>query len=1207
MIKSLKRNDIRSTPFVANKSWNSQNQTFDNTISWQSGSQSGSLFLSFVDYKDGTQLSLHSSSIAYQQQDPDFLRFRIGQEITGNTFYPTSSKYYDSSVNPTNIDGTYQGLVYNTLKNLFYKETANPTQIFGLESLNPVDVNRTLTKQINVFNVPQNKFGEKIVPNSIEIKQQLDDGHFVVIDDGNTNLKLSGSHFVDVQNAMYNCVSAIINVTNTSYTYDGSPKSVKVTTIPSDLTTITTYNGSETPPTNAGTYTILSTILDGYYCGSTGSTFIISPKILPIPNPEITVIDDTVEYDGTSKSLAATTTPSDLPYTIEYKLEGVVVQYPTNVGTYIATATITGNPTATDVGSLIIYEKVKPPPKPTLNVIDDTVDYDGTSKSLNVTTSYPQGLEPIEYKLYGVVVQSPTNFGTYIATATVKDSNYTIIANGTLTINKKQLEVKFPIIPPQEYGTSKSIELNAYSDPKKFDITYSITSGQKLAKILTKNGISEIQITGQNANGIINHEVGDVTVKASTDNLTNKNYLPASENRTFTVTPKPITLNPTVSYPGSGLNVTIFTPSISSKLVLGSGDDVTITGPSAGTIASSAAGTYPVITGSSYALVGDDAAKYSLKQPTLTVTVNPTTIQLLDSFFKYDGSPYTIKDIINKGYATLTSGTYIIKFFTKKDGQLCLFTDNTDQGEYPDPKNRICEQTYYTSGQVNTNIGPFSVGEYSVTITNENSNPKEIKEAKLTISQANAYVEFEEFNQDNIKYLQFNNCLSQIEKIEKDKINIVKIKKVYYYDRTGEEKGISPIPSELKVTYDGNVTVPTVSKKYKISVTGVNANFIYNVSDTLYFDPFSLIYIIYKKGDSFVQDSSPKSGLYITSSQYYTSSNYNLLKFYHPNAVVYNWANSCSNNAALTDYKLTDYKGFSSSDLAISFILIGAGGGAGGSRLQPRNMDQFTAHYDAIGTWPRVGSSGGGGAYVAFSMPAKYLVDNNIDTMKMVTYGVGESWGNDGGISGSGIAGGPAFFVTGNSYTTNSAWLGIYAGGGGGAPATQFDYFDWSESSNGKNTRGSGGKSYINQQSRALYTSSVYPSSVYPGNTYYTNIIGGQTIDNDDVFRVGIIQEFNTAQNGLPGINNLWPYGVQPGTQNWPVATLGGLNGYMQVSIPDDYEVKSQYNLFGHGRSGFTDYSPDNSSFCEIRIRNSIYQIYLNGNKIYDVNNFNPK
>ena len=349
MIKSLKRNDIRSTPFVANKSWNSQNQTFDNTISWQSGSQSGSLFLSFVDYKDGTQLSLHSSSIAYQQQDPDFLRFRIGQEITGTTFYPTSSKYYDSSVNPTNIDGTYQGLVYNTLKNLFYKETANPTQIFGLESLNPVDVNRTLTKQINVFNVPQNKFGEKIVPNSIEIKQQLDDGHFVVIDDGNTNLKLSGSHFVDVQNAMYNCVSAIINVTDTSAIYNGFPKSASVTTNPSDLITITTYNGSETPPTDVGTYTILSTIWDGYYCGSTGSTFTINKA-----TASITVTDVDVTYDGESHFANVTTNPPGLDCDIVYTLSDVTVKAPINVGRYTVTATIRGNPDVKDDGFVTI-------------------------------------------------------------------------------------------------------------------------------------------------------------------------------------------------------------------------------------------------------------------------------------------------------------------------------------------------------------------------------------------------------------------------------------------------------------------------------------------------------------------------------------------------------------------------------------------------------------------------------------------------------------------------------------------------------------------------------------------------------------------------------------------------------------------------------------------------------------------------------------
>ena len=75
MIKSLKRNDIRYTPFVANKSWNSQNQRFEDLISWQSGSESGSLFLTFFDYGDGTQMSsvssAFSSAIAYQQQDAD--------------------------------------------------------------------------------------------------------------------------------------------------------------------------------------------------------------------------------------------------------------------------------------------------------------------------------------------------------------------------------------------------------------------------------------------------------------------------------------------------------------------------------------------------------------------------------------------------------------------------------------------------------------------------------------------------------------------------------------------------------------------------------------------------------------------------------------------------------------------------------------------------------------------------------------------------------------------------------------------------------------------------------------------------------------------------------------------------------------------------------------------------------------------------------
>ena len=94
------------------------------------------------------------------------------------------------------------------------------------------------------------------------------------------------------------------------------------------------------------------------------------------------------------------------------------------------------------------------------------------------------------------------------------------------------------------------------------------------------------------------------------------------------------------------------------------------------------------------------------------------------------------------------------------------------------------------------------------------------------------------------------------------------------------------------------------------------------------------------------------------------------------------------------------------------------------------------------------------------------------------------------------------------------------------------------------------------------------------GNDYYEDTLKNQGIRyNNEVINVGMIDEFNTAQYGLNG-------------------DLGGLNGIKRIST-----FETPHLRWGRGSS------TNNSSMCEIRIRHSIYQIYLNGTKIYDVNN----
>jgi sugar lactone lactonase YvrE len=69
--------------------------------------------------------------------------------------------------------------------------------------------------------------------------------------------------------------------------YDGSPKTVTVSTLPAGLETIILYGGSDIPPSAVGTYSVFATIADSTYTGSAYGTLTIEPG--PSTEPPFTV------------------------------------------------------------------------------------------------------------------------------------------------------------------------------------------------------------------------------------------------------------------------------------------------------------------------------------------------------------------------------------------------------------------------------------------------------------------------------------------------------------------------------------------------------------------------------------------------------------------------------------------------------------------------------------------------------------------------------------------------------------------------------------------------------------------------------------------------------------------------------------------------------------------------------------------------------
>jgi rhamnogalacturonan endolyase len=119
---------------------------------------------------------------------------------------------------------------------------------------------------------------------------------------------------------------------NLTQTYDGAPKPVAVTTVPAGLPINVTYDGSATPPTNAGTYAVIATIADPSYTGSASGTLTIRPA------GALIAFDGLHQtYDGMPKLVTAVTIPGGLPLTVTY---GGGATPPTLPGTYAVEATL---------------------------------------------------------------------------------------------------------------------------------------------------------------------------------------------------------------------------------------------------------------------------------------------------------------------------------------------------------------------------------------------------------------------------------------------------------------------------------------------------------------------------------------------------------------------------------------------------------------------------------------------------------------------------------------------------------------------------------------------------------------------------------------------------------------------------------------------------------------------------------------------------
>ena len=228
-----------------------------------------------------------------------------------------------------------------------------------------------------------------------------------------------------------NPASATVVLSSLIQTYDGNPKPVTATTSPPGLTTSITYNDSATAPTSAGTYTVVATITDPNYVGSSSGTLVIQQASQTITFGEIpaaTFGDESFALNATSSSGLAVSYSSSNPLVATVTGNTVTL---IGVGTTILTASQVGDSNFTAATSVPQSLSVNPA-SATVTLSNLTQTYDSDPNPVTATTS-PPGLTTLV--TYNGSTTAPTSAGTYPVVATITDPNYVGSNSGTLTIS----------------------------------------------------------------------------------------------------------------------------------------------------------------------------------------------------------------------------------------------------------------------------------------------------------------------------------------------------------------------------------------------------------------------------------------------------------------------------------------------------------------------------------------------------------------------------------------------------------------------------------------------------------------------------------------------------------------------------------------------------------------------------------------------------
>jgi len=242
---------------------------------------------------------------------------------------------------------------------------------------------------------------------------------------------------------------------------------------------------------------------------SVTNTFTVNPAKSPAI-VEFSGLSQT--YDGTARTVTASTTPEGLDVLITYNGSEIA---PVNAGSYAITGTVNDSSyEGLATGTLVVAKAV-----PTITMSDLAVTYDGTAKCVSVTT-VPSNL--IVQLTYDGFSSCPTNPGSYEVVGTVSASNHAGAVTNTLEIAKLEATVQLDGLNATYNGGNQCVTATTSPTGLVVNIAYNgLISCPVTAGIYTVVGQIDDPIYSGSSTGTftINKAIGSVTFYTGT--LTN--------------------------------------------------------------------------------------------------------------------------------------------------------------------------------------------------------------------------------------------------------------------------------------------------------------------------------------------------------------------------------------------------------------------------------------------------------------------------------------------------------------------------------------------------------------------------------------------------------------------------------------------------------------------------------------------------------------